>query len=471
MPSKVLQDILTFYSFRIEDDEPSRKRRRKSLNPVQKIAKPIESQKRAVAESPLVTETKATTEPKQKQLKNSTKTKSRPPAIQIFESSPANGALVQDLADEFCASTDSSPDKLPPPSNNRRKRSTKTEEKTPAKKQKADKKKSFVDVKLAKIPDENPYAKKAQSFRKKRNSEVQPRTINDEIPENLKRSMLEPYCDVCEILLERSQDSDKISVSPTIRIPDQSVVWIPQRTEKAESASDNICQTFPVSKLLVCVKCKVCVHAACYQTDKDCDEWRCDRCSANKPNVKTHATCYLCNGRNRGALKFSDKNKHFYHIRCAILIPELSQGCGEVDMSAVPRRRWNMTCLVCDQAGKEPAIHCMASKECMLSFHLSCAYSSGTDCALGPDNTVILRCAFCIDRFQLKETEEKCKYPSQVLYIISYLSSRMGSRHVLECPFRLLQYPHNVLSLPSVLYYLLQCSTPCTIISSRCDVL
>ena len=301
------------------------------------------------------------------------------------------------------------------------------------KKPRVEKRKTFVDVKLARIPDQNPYAKKAQSFRRKReNVEEVTIDLNEEIEENMRKSLQEPYCNVCEVLLERSNPVGKVPVDSLRRIPEQSVVWVPQRIKPTVNVSENICQTFLVSRLLVCSSCKVCVHEACYQTHCD-DLWLCDRCiHIANPDVKT-VSCYLCSG-TKGALKKAP-NDQFYHIRCAILIPELSRE-PEVDLSLVSTRRWNVSCLICDQVGKAPAVHCMASKECMLSFHLSCAYSNGVDCVLGPENNVILRCAFCVEQFQLKKEEQsETKFPPQVGELVLQCFSCL---HILSSLFNLI---------------------------------
>ena len=101
----------------------------------------------------------------------------------------------------------------------------------------------------------------------------------------------------------------------------------------------------------------------------------------------------------------------FVHSRCAILVPEMNYEEGDsqdmLDLRQVPSKRWNMTCLLCDNRGQEPAVHCMASSACMLSFHPACGLAGGVDCAIGPDNRLILRCGFCMEKFNLRAAERR----------------------------------------------------------------
>jgi hypothetical protein len=78
-----------------------------------------------------------------------------------------------------------------------------------------------------------------------------------------------------------------------------------------------------------------------------------------------------------------------------------------LDLSQVPAKRWNISCLLCDMRGQEPAVHCMASASCMLAFHPACGLAAGVDCAIGPDNRIILRCGFCVEKFNLRATERR----------------------------------------------------------------
>jgi hypothetical protein len=66
-----------------------------------------------------------------------------------------------------------------------------------------------------------------------------------------------------------------------------------------------------------------------------------------------------------------------------------------------------MSCLICDIRGQQPAVHCNASTVCMLSFHPACGLAAGVDCAIGPDNRIILRCGFCMEKFNLRAEERR----------------------------------------------------------------
>jgi hypothetical protein len=84
-----------------------------------------------------------------------------------------------------------------------------------------------------------------------------------------------------------------------------------------------------------------------------------------------------------------------------------SEHSESLDPSPVPAKRWNMTCLLCDVRGQGPAVHCMASAACMLSFHPACGLAGGVDCAIGPDNRIILRCGFCMEKYNLRAAERR----------------------------------------------------------------
>ena len=398
----------------------SLKRRRKPLKPVQKII----YDKNHEYESLTQTQTTETTKPTEIYHSEDNKTddltpKSKKGSVKKSTKKRLNESLAE-YDDNLSSKEIPEIVVIIPKKKGRSKRklennSPKSEARVQApKKIKLEKKKLFVDVKLARIADENPYTKKVQSFRKSKITQVEDDDLIDlenEIDENQEKSLLEPYCNVCQILLERNSDNEKVSAAAVKRIPDQSVVWVPQ-SDDSKLNEDKLLSSFPASKLIVCSSCKVCVHEVCYKAQYDDDLWLCDRCIYIADERNKPVSCFLCS-ESRGALK-KDCCDRFYHVRCAVLIPEIAKE-SPVDLRFVPRKRWNVRCLICNEVGKEPAVHCMASKECMLSFHLSCAYKHGVDCALGPEQNVILRCSFCIEKFQLKEDANKtAKFPPQV---------------------------------------------------------
>ena len=278
------------------------------------------------------------------------------------------------------------------------------------------KKKSYVDKKLAKVPDKNPYAKEAKSFRRKFNGVTEEKNvdIDAEIRENVRQSLQEPYCSICAMLLDQSTSKEDRHIELETRIPKQSVVWITPLFRTAEETSSSASSVFPTSSLLSCNRCKVCVHAACYLSEGgglEEKDWICDRCDTLSMSNE-EIICILCT-KSGGALK-NNGNNVFYHVRCAVLVPELSRS-REFDLSCIPSKRWNLSCIICDRVGKELSVHCMASKGCMLSFHLSCAFANKVDCALGPENSVIFRCSFCLEKFKLNDKDKPDnKFPPQV---------------------------------------------------------
>ena len=138
-------------------------------------------------------------------------------------------------------------------------------------------------------------------------------------------TLLEPYCFVCQILSDQCHGGTEEHLTPVTgpggaprRIPAKSVVWVPQM------AGTTLCpgleeggasETFPVSRLLVCTGCNICVHAACYKVDlprrdeaSGGDGWRCDRCVHIADPDNGFVTCCFCR-KAGGALKRTNDNK------------------------------------------------------------------------------------------------------------------------------------------------------------------
>ncbi len=98
------------------------------------------------------------------------------------------------------------------------------------------------------------------------------------------------------------------------RIPAQSVVWLPQMAGTTPCPGEEeggASETFPVSRLLVCSRCNICVHAACYRTTvrRGGGRWLCDRCVyAEGYTDNGSVTCCFCR-KSGGALKRTTDNK------------------------------------------------------------------------------------------------------------------------------------------------------------------
>jgi hypothetical protein len=99
------------------------------------------------------------------------------------------------------------------------------------------------------------------------------------------------------------------------RIPAQSVVWLPQMAGTTPCPGEEeggASETFPVSRLLVCSRCSICVHAACYRTTARSavgGRWLCDRCvHAEGYSDNGSVTCCFCR-KSGGALKRTTDNK------------------------------------------------------------------------------------------------------------------------------------------------------------------
>ena len=256
----------------------------------------------------------------------------------------------------------------------------------------------YKDFKLSLIPDENPYSKKFLFGNKGRNETYEiPRentslTLLGTIANNVASSLEEPYCSVCQILLEPEIRS-KLGDTPTRcleKVPDQSSVWLPQ-LDRSPGAL--------ISKLLVCRRCKVCVHKHCYNDNIDpgkCDDWTCDKCQ--ETGASQH--CVVCAG-SEGALRKTTNGK-LAHLVCARLVPEAVINPDYlIDISQVPRKRTVAECVICGESGA-PVVHCHATRECQVKFHVGCALKDNVDIVIGSEpGSVVMRCSFCVDKHQL----------------------------------------------------------------------
>ena len=280
----------------------------------------------------------------------------------------------------------------------------------------------YKDKKLDLLKDENPYSKKFIFGSNKRSSPRPDKAQGSDkskliqiIATNVASSLQEPYCAVCQILLDPASRS-KLGETPTKsleKVPDQSTVWIP-------SPSSSIKASFNVSQLLVCRRCKLCVHKDCYNPDeKNTESWTCDGCSVKDGfNV-----CQICH-QPGGPLRITDQDpsgtNKLVHITCAILVPEITLNKSMMpDLKLSVWKRSTGECIICGQIGR-PVVHCHAKRECSLAFHTNCAISHQVDIVIGPNSdqpSIIMRCSFCVEKYKLVASSQQDKYPENDLTV------------------------------------------------------
>ncbi|OXB84670.1 UNVERIFIED_CONTAM: hypothetical protein H355_001147 [Colinus virginianus] len=125
------------------------------------------------------------------------------------------------------------------------------------------------------------------------------------------------------------------------------------------------------------------------------------------PLVKIHdrssQRCELCPHKD-GALKRTD-NGGWAHVVCALYIPEVQFAnvatMEPIVLQSVPHDRYNKTCYICDEQGRESKAAtgaCMTCNKhgCRQAFHVTCAQFAGLLCeeeGNGADN--VQYCGYC----------------------------------------------------------------------------
>ncbi|KAL0852333.1 hypothetical protein ABMA28_000537 [Loxostege sticticalis] len=132
--------------------------------------------------------------------------------------------------------------------------------------------------------------------------------------------------------------------------------------------------------------CTVAVHQACYGiVTVPTGPWYCRKCEC--PETKGKVRCELCPSKS-GALKRSDTGG-WAHVVCALYIPEVRFGnvtsMEPIVLRLIPPERYNKTCYICQDLGKNhraTAGACMQCNKsgCKQQFHVTCAQSLGLLC-------------------------------------------------------------------------------------------
>ncbi|XP_005394333.2 PREDICTED: protein AF-17 isoform X3 [Chinchilla lanigera] len=148
--------------------------------------------------------------------------------------------------------------------------------------------------------------------------------------------------------------------------------------------------------------CSVAVHQACYGiVQVPTGPWFCRKCESQERAARVR--CELCPHKD-GALKRTD-NGGWAHVVCALYIPEV-QFANVITMEPivlqyVPHDRFNKTCYICEEQGRESKAAsgaCMTCNRhgCRQAFHVTCAQMAGLLCeeeVLEVDN--VKYCGYC----------------------------------------------------------------------------
>ncbi|XP_071540195.1 zinc finger protein zfp-1-like isoform X2 [Panulirus ornatus] len=142
--------------------------------------------------------------------------------------------------------------------------------------------------------------------------------------------------------------------------------------------------------------CNVAVHQACYGiVTVPTGAWFCRKCESQERAARVHSggrrifsqRCELCPSKD-GALKRTDSGG-WAHVVCALYIPEVRFGnvttMEPIMLQLIPQERFNKSCYICEESGKENRATIGACMQCNKSgckqhFHVTCAQSMGLLC-------------------------------------------------------------------------------------------
>ncbi|XP_048868592.1 protein AF-10 isoform X10 [Brienomyrus brachyistius] len=148
--------------------------------------------------------------------------------------------------------------------------------------------------------------------------------------------------------------------------------------------------------------CNVAVHQACYGiVQVPTGPWFCRKCESQERAARVR--CELCPHKD-GALKRTD-NGGWAHVVCALYIPEVEfanvSTMEPIVLQSVPHERYNKTCYICEDQGRESKAAtgaCMTCNKhgCRQAFHVTCAQFAGLLCEeQGSDADNVKYCGYC----------------------------------------------------------------------------
>ncbi|XP_070585938.1 protein AF-17 isoform X2 [Erythrolamprus reginae] len=160
--------------------------------------------------------------------------------------------------------------------------------------------------------------------------------------------------------------------------------------------------------------CNVAVHQACYGiVQVPTGPWFCRKCESQERAARVR--CELCPHKD-GALKRTDSGG-WAHVVCALYIPEVQFAnvltMEPIVLQYVPHDRFNKTCYICEEQGRESKAAsgaCMTCNRhgCRQAFHVTCAQMAGLLCeeeVLEVDN--VKYCGYCKYHFNKMTTTSR----------------------------------------------------------------
>ncbi|XP_069763102.1 protein AF-10-like isoform X5 [Narcine bancroftii] len=166
--------------------------------------------------------------------------------------------------------------------------------------------------------------------------------------------------------------------------------------------------------------CSVAVHQACYGiVQVPTGPWFCRKCESQERAARVR--CELCPHKD-GALKRTD-NGGWAHVVCALYVPEV-QFANVISMEPivlqyVPHERFNKTCYLCEEQGRESKAAtgaCMTCNRhgCRQAFHVTCAQMAGLLCEeQGSEIDNVKYCGYCKYHFN---KVKKCRHSANTAY-------------------------------------------------------
>uniref|UniRef100_A0A8C9T8D2 MLLT10 histone lysine methyltransferase DOT1L cofactor n=1 Tax=Scleropages formosus TaxID=113540 RepID=A0A8C9T8D2_SCLFO len=163
--------------------------------------------------------------------------------------------------------------------------------------------------------------------------------------------------------------------------------------------------------------CNVAVHQACYGiVQVPTGPWFCRKCESQERAARVR--CELCPHKD-GALKRTD-NGGWAHVVCALYIPEVEfanvSTMEPIVLQSVPHERYNKTCYICEDQGRESKAAtgaCMTCNKhgCRQAFHVTCAQFAGLLCEeQGSDADNVKYCGYCKYHYSKLKHKERDKH-------------------------------------------------------------
>ncbi|XP_078272472.1 protein AF-10 isoform X2 [Rhinoraja longicauda] len=160
--------------------------------------------------------------------------------------------------------------------------------------------------------------------------------------------------------------------------------------------------------------------------------WFCRKCESQERAARVK--CELCPHKD-GALKRTD-NCGWAHVVCALYIPEVQFAnvttMEPIVLQYVPHERFNKTCYICEEQGRESKAAtgaCMTCNKhgCRQAFHVTCAQLAGLLCEEeGSEADNVKYCGYCKYHFGKLKQKDREKYRQQKIKKSLDLSSTVS---------------------------------------------